>query len=136
METPFLGSGWAWPAGLDPQGRIRRVAGQAAVEQAVRLIVTTALGERVMRPDFGSGLHQRVFAPGTSEALGQIIGDIRSALEQWERRAELVDLRIEVDPTDAGRRLIEMTLQLTGTNSRFNVVYPFYVDGGAEVADG
>lgn len=135
MDRPFLGRGWGFPTALDADGRIVPVTGEAAVEQAVRLILSTAVGERVMRPDFGCGLHGRIFEPGTTEATGQLIGDIRSAIARWEHRAELVDLSIGVDETDASRRLIELTIQIKGTNSRFNLVYPFYVDGGAEVAD-
>jgi len=135
MERPFLGRGWSFPTQLDESGRIVPVAGEAAVEQSVRLILSTAVGERIMRADFGCGLHGRIFAPGTTEATGQLIGDIRSAIAKWEHRAELVDLSIGVDPADQSKRFIELTIQIKGTNSRFNYVYPFYTDGGAEVAD-
>ncbi len=135
MDRPFLGRGWGFPTALDADGRIVPVVGEAAVEQSVRLILSTAMGERIMRPDFGCGLHGRIFDPGTTESTGQLIGDIRSALARWEHRAELVDMSIGVDETDQSKRLIELTIQIKGTNSRFNLVYPFYVDGGAEVAD-
>lgn len=135
MDRPFLGRGWGFPTALDADGRVVPVVGEAAVEQSVRLILSTAVGERIMRPDFGCGLHGRIFDPGTTESTGQLIGDIRSALARWEHRAELVDMSIGVDDTDQSKRLIELTIQIKGTNSRFNLVYPFYVDGGAEVAD-
>ena len=134
MERPFLGRGWGFPTQLDADGRIVSVTGEAAVEQSVRLILSTALGERIMRADFGCGLHGRIFAPGTTESTGQLIGDIRGAIAKWEHRAELVDLSVGVDETDSSKRLIELTIQVKGTNSRFNLVYPFYTDG-AEVAD-
>lgn len=135
MDRPFLGRGWGFPTALDADGRIVPVAGEAAVEQSVRLILSTAMGERIMRPEFGCGLHGRIFDPGTTESTGQLIGDIRSALARWEHRAELVDMSIGADAVDQSKRLIELTIQIKGTNSRFNLVYPFYVDGGAEAAD-
>ena len=135
MDRPFLGRGWGFPTALDADGRIVPVMGEAAVEQSVRLILSTAMGERIMRPEFGCGLHGRIFDPGTTESTGQLIGDIRSALARWEHRAELVDMSIGADAGDQSKRLIELTIQIKGTNSRFNLVYPFYVDGGAEAAD-
>lgn len=135
MERPFLGRGWGFPTRLDADGRVVPVAGEEAVEQSVRLILSTAIGERIMRPEFGCGLHGRIFAPGTTESTGQLVGDIRGALARWEHRAELVDLSVGVDEVDPSKRLVELTIQIKGTNSRFNVVYPFYVDGGAEVTD-
>lgn len=135
MDRPFLGRGWGFPTALDADGRIVPVMGEAAVEQSVRLILSTAMGERIMRPEFGCGLHGRIFDPGTTESTGQLIGDIRSALARWEHRAELVDMSIGADAVDQSKRLIELTIQIKGTNSRFNLVYPFYVDGGAEAAD-
>lgn len=136
MERPYLGRGWGFPSRLDADGRIETVAGESAVEQSVRLILSTATGERIMRPDFGCDLHARVFSPGSHDMAARIIGDLRGALARWERRADLVDLDLRTDSTDPARRIIELTIQIKGTNSRFNLVYPFYVDGGAEASDG
>lgn len=135
MERPFLGRGWQFPSQIDADGRVATVSGEAAVEQSVRLILSTAVGERMMRPDFGCGLHARVFAPGSNDMAARIIGDLRKALATWEHRADLVDLDLRTDANDPARRIVELTVQIKGTNSRFNLVYPFYVDGGAEAAD-
>lgn len=134
MQRPYLGRGWGFPTQLDADGRIVPVEGVSAVEQSIRLILSTALGERIMRADFGCGLHSQIFAPGSSDATGKILGDIRSAIIQWEHRVDLIDLQLVPDETDPARRTIELIVQIRGTNSRMNLVYPFYIDGGEEVA--
>lgn len=134
MQRPYLGRGWGFPTQLDANGRIVPVEGVSAVEQSIRLILSTAVGERIMRPDFGCGLHSQLFSPGSSEATGKMLGDIRAAIAQWENRVDLIDLQLVPDDTDPARRTIELIVQIRGTNSRMNLVYPFYLDGGEEVA--
>ncbi|MCA9539941.1 MAG: GPW/gp25 family protein [Myxococcales bacterium] len=135
MDRPFLGRGWGFPTRLDADGRVVPVAGEAAVEQSIKLILQTALGERIMRPDFGCGLHAHLFAPGNVETVARMIGDIRSAITRWEPRVDLADIAVRGDDTDPSLRIVEVTAVVRSTNSRVNVVYPFYLDGGAEVAD-
>jgi phage baseplate assembly protein W len=127
--TGFLGSGWAFPVGLDDvHGGVRLTAdGMDAIRQSIWQILGTARGERVMRPDFGCGIHDLVFDvndTGTANAVGQ---SVREALTRWEPRIDVLDVYAAPDTAAPDRLLIEINYQVRSTNSRFNLVYPFYV---------
>lgn len=124
----FLGSGWAFPVGPGPEGGLRMTPdGAHAVDQAIRLILGTAPGERVMRPDFGCGIHDLVFGvndTATATAAGRAV---RDALNRWEPRIDVLDVYAAPDPADRHRLLIEINYVMRSSNSRFNLVYPFYL---------
>ena len=127
----FLGSGWASPVRLENgsiarSGPDERPAG--AVEDAVRLILSTALGERVMRPDFGCAIHDYVFALVDSGIAGDISHAVREALAEWEPRIDVLDVTTVPDPLDPRRLSIDLTYQVRSSNSRVNLVYPFYLE--------
>lgn len=127
MDTEFLGNGWAFPIGLDAHGRVRMAAGEEGVRQSIWTILSTSPGERIMRPDFGCGIHDLVFdvnSPGTATAVS---GAVRDALAVWEPRIDVLDVFAAPDPAEPSVLLIEINYQVRTTNSRFNLVYPFYV---------
>ena len=127
MDIEFLGNGWAFPIGLDEHGQVRMAAGEEGVRQSIWTILSTAPGERLMRPDFGCGIHDLVFgvnSPGTATAVA---GAVREALAVWEPRIDVLDVFAAPDPADPSVLLIEINYQVRTTNSRFNLVYPFYV---------
>ena len=127
-ENGFLGVGWAFPMRLAGDDTVRMTAdGAEAIRQSIWMILGTAPGERVMRPDFGCGIHDLVFAvndAGTAGAVGQAV---RDALARWEPRIEVLDVYAAPDPEERNRLLIEINYQVRSTNSRLNLVYPFYV---------
>ncbi len=124
----FLGSGWAFPIGVDEHGSIARAAQEDAVRQSIWTILTTAPGERVMRPDFGAGLSDLVFAPDSAATRGLVASQVREALLEWEPRIDVLEVDVAADPTDPTRLLIDIGYQVRATNSRFNLVYPFYLE--------
>src|SRR3954465_5056967 len=85
----FIGNGWAFPAGINPNGSARLVSGNEEVDAAIRMILSTVPGERVMRPDFGCAMWEQLFAPLTASTLGLIEQSVREALERWEPRIDL-----------------------------------------------
>jgi hypothetical protein len=92
--------------------------------------LSTAKGERVMRPDFGCGIHDMVFAPNNAGTRGRIEIDVREALLKWEPRI-IVD-KLDVSAGDRGELiLIQIDYRVRTTNSRFNLVYPFYLERSA-----
>ncbi len=127
MSGDFLGSGWALPIGLDGQGNVARVDREAAVRQSIWTILATAPGERVMRPTFGCGLADMVFSPNTALTHGLAASHVRQALVEFEPRVEVMDVTVTADPADSRRLLIEIDYEVRSTNSRFNLVYPFYL---------
>jgi hypothetical protein len=92
------------------------------------MILGTARGERVMRPDFGCGIHDLVFAVNNATTAGRVVGEVRQALIQWEPRIDVLDVTASPDATEPNRLLIEIEYRVRATNSRFNLVYPFYLE--------
>ncbi|MGZ4546337.1 MAG: GPW/gp25 family protein [Blastococcus sp.] len=127
MAGEFLGRGWAFPIGLDGRGAIAAVALEDAVRQAIWVVLSTARGERAMRPAFGAGLADLVFAPNTPATQGLVTSAVRDALVEWEPRIDVLDVGVTADPADGARLLVEVDYSVRATNSRFNLVYPFYL---------
>jgi phage baseplate assembly protein W len=127
MSAPFLGTGWAFPVHLDEHGQIAAVSDDELVRQSIWSILATAPGERVMRPTFGCGLTDLVFAPNTAVTHGLVASHIRDALVEFEPRIDLGDVAVAADPADPTRLLIEVDYTVRSTNSRFNLVFPFYL---------
>ncbi|QEE29661.1 GPW/gp25 family protein [Terriglobus albidus] len=129
MSIDFLGVGWSFPVEI-ADGGVRLTAYESSVRQSIWTILSTAHGERVMRPDFGSGLSQLVFAPNNAATASLAAYEVRLALEVWERRIEL--LALDVRPASNGAVLeIHLLYRILRTNSRYNLVYPFYLQGRA-----
>jgi hypothetical protein len=127
MSAGFLGQGWRFPVVLDEQGRIATSSGEEKIRQSLRLILYTSQGERVMLPDFGCSIHERVFTHVEGATLGLMIDDISQALSVWEPRVDVLEVRIDPSPDDPGLLLIDVSYAVRGINSRFNLVFPFYV---------
>lgn len=143
MGTEFIGRGWGFPVSVDDTGGINLVAGSQEIEQAMRLILGTAYGERPMRPEFGCGIHDYVFAPADDTTAGRIAYEVRESLRRWEPRIEVKDVEVEIDPQDASILYIEIKYSLRGENDPRNLVFPFYTipyeDGepdATEIAEG
>lgn len=126
----FLGAGWGFPLGVDARGRIGLARGEQDVEQAIKMILLTPKGQRVMRPDFGCLVHELMFAPndGTTAGLAQYY--VQEALEMWEPRIGVRSVNANPDPTGASRLLIEIEYEIKATNDRRSLVFPFYTIPG------
>jgi phage baseplate assembly protein W len=127
MAREFIGRGWKFPILPDEAGRLGFTEGDANVEQSLRILLLTRLGERVMRQDFGSEAPRLVFAPGSERYLRLLETSIREAVRDWEPRVLLDDVRAEVDPVDDSRVTVSIAYRVRPTNSRLNLVFPFYL---------
>ncbi|WP_432947672.1 GPW/gp25 family protein [Kribbella sp. CA-253562] len=127
MSEEFVGSGWAFPLRTDATGRIALVEQQREIAESIRLILGTAPGERPMRPEFGCGIHHYVFAPADASTAGRIAAEVRSALDRWEPRVDLLAVDIHFDEVSRGTLYIDLRYQIRGTNDPRNLVFPFYV---------
>jgi phage baseplate assembly protein W len=126
MDIDFLGVGWASPTTLE-NGQIQVAKYEERVRQSILTILSTAKGERVMRPDFGCDIHERVFAPNSSGTFGQIVSDVRDALIEWEPRIDVLDIDTIADRQQPNVIFIQVNYQIRTTNNIFNLVYPFYL---------
>jgi phage baseplate assembly protein W len=122
----FVGAGWAFPLATDATGGIALVVREREIEEAIRLILATAPGERPMRPEFGCRVHDHVFAPINAATAGAISNDVRSALEQWEPRIDVLEVLVSFDHADVGTLYIDIHYSIRGYNDTRNLVFPFY----------
>lgn len=122
----FVGQGWAWPAGVSRTGGIALVGGDTELEQAIRLILGTALGERPMRPEYGCGIHDLLFDPSDGTLAGLVAHEVRASLLRWEPRVDVAEIRVTFDRERPGLALIDVSYVVRTTNDRRNLVVPFY----------
>src|SRR5204863_3299955 len=122
MAHDFVGSGWAFPLELDRTGGFALVADEREIEQAIRLILGTAYGERPMRPDFGCAIHEFVFAEADAGTAGRIAYEVRASLRRWEPRIEVEDVVVSLDDQDPSLMYIDVSYRIRNTNDRRNLV--------------
>ena len=126
----FLGRGWAFPVAPDASRQIATAEYEADVQQAIRIILGTEPGERVMRPDFGTGLRGLMFEPINTTTVALARHRVEQALILWEPRIDNVDVKVDADPPN-GKLNIAISYRIRTTNSFYNLVYPFYLQEGS-----
>ena len=124
--TAFSGVGWQFPLALSPDGRVTRTAESGSVRQSIWTILSTSPGERVMLPNFGCGIYDQVFSPAGGATYGQLREAVVQALVAWEPRIDVIGVDVSPSPDRNEVLLISIRYLLKTTNSRFNLVYPFY----------
>lgn len=132
LGREFLGIGWAFPPRIASEtGLPARVSYEQDIQQSILIILTTAKGERVMRPDFGCGIHDLVFAAVTAQVVAQIQAAVRDALRTHEARIDVS--RVEVGAAHLARGYLEVVIdyEVRATNQPGNLVYPFYFQESA-----
>jgi hypothetical protein len=126
-KRSFLGTGWRWPVSINSQGGIALVHEEEDISEAILNILQTSPGERVMRPEYGCGIHDLIFAPINARTFGRIERYIREGLGRWEPRAEVIDVDITVDSDNDARLMIHIRYQIKATHDERSLVYPFYI---------
>jgi phage baseplate assembly protein W len=132
MSVDFIGTGWAVPLGVRHNGAIAMADGVANLEKAMRIVLSTYLGERPMRPHFGSRLRDYLFEATSAATLAAIEHEVARALHSCEPRVEVDDVTATVDPDAPGRIDIEIAYTVLATNDPGNLVVPFYSIPGEE----
>ena len=127
----FLGRGWAMPVALDPRtGRVASVEYEEDIRQSIRIVLETAPGERVMRPNFGCGIHDLVFTAVDSAAIQRIRSLVEEALRRCEARIDVLEVTVDEAATSEGVLLVELEYRVRKTNQVGNLVFPFYFREG------
>ena len=127
----FLGRGWAMPVALDPRtGLVASVAYEEDIRQSILIILETSPGERVMRPNFGCGIHEMVFTAVDSTALQRIRSTVEEALRRCEARIDVLGVNIDEAATLDGQLVVEIEYRVRQTNQLGNLVFPFYFREG------
>jgi Bacteriophage baseplate protein W len=148
VTEAFQGVGWSFPVRVatgrpetadmppalgppadDPEERrIELAREERSIRESILLIVGTARGERVMRPDFGCGLHDLVFEPNDSMTAARASSEVRESLIDWEPRIDVLEVQVVADGVERNKLLISVDYRIRRTNSVFNLVYPFYLE--------
>lgn len=128
----FLGQGLAFPLQIDPRGGIALASGERDIVQAIRIILETVPGERVMRPEFGCRAWELVFAPRNAATRALLIHYVEQALARWEPRIEVQEVRVLDDPGRDAAFLVEIDYRIKATHDERSIVYPFFLAGEEE----
>lgn len=124
----FLGIGWNFPVAFSKEGREVLMAHDATdIAQSLKILITTARPERLMHPAFGSNLKQFLYEEITLGMVSIIENDITNTISLYETRISLLNVDINQDATENGKLLINIDYVINGTNTRTNMVYPFYI---------
>ncbi len=123
----ILGMGWSFPLRIDGRGGITLSRHEYDIEESIRIILSTAKGERPMRPNFGCDIHNLIFAPNNATTWGLAARYVEEALGWWEPRIEVTEVDPRPDPEDTSRLLINIKYRIKATNDARNIVYPFYL---------
>jgi len=126
-ESSFIGSGCPFPFLPDATGSLPFVEGDANVEQSLHILLLTQLGERVMRPGFGTAAPRLVFAPGSIHFLTLLETTVRNAVRELEPRIELEAVDAEADPDEENQVKVAISYRVSASNTRTNLVFPFYL---------
>lgn len=130
MAKEFLGRGWKFPLSLEVDGQIAVSEYEEDIREAIGIILGTSRGERVMRPDFGCGIHDFVFEVLNTSTQTLITNSVKEALTQWEPRIQLIEVKVSTENINEGKLMINIDYRVRSTNNSFNLVYPFYLGGG------
>jgi phage baseplate assembly protein W len=125
-QEDYIGAGLGFPLQVNVQGGIQLSTGTPNIEESIVIILRTDLGERVYRPNFGSRLSELVFEPMNVQTLMLIRLYVEQALEMWEPRIILKEVRADPDPI-RGRVDIEIVYQPKNSLDTRSLVYPFYL---------
>jgi len=133
-DQRFLGRGWAFPPRFD-DGSVQMVEAGDDIDQSLQVLLCTTQGERLMRPDFGLGVQAHVFDLTDETALTELAFRIEESIRFHEPRIVLENLDVTPHADLDGHLNIAITYRVVATNSRANVVFPFYMQEGTSVRD-
>jgi uncharacterized protein len=130
----FLGTGWSFPPTFDSNGKnVRMVSDEEDIAESLRILLSTQQGERLMRPDYGCNLRQFIFERQDSTFVAGLNHVIYQALLNFEPRVNFIDASI-VDRNDLDGMLhIQVNYTIIITNTRHNIVFPFYLLEGTNL---
>jgi len=126
-STDFLGTGFNFPLKIE-NGRVARAQGELSIRQSIILILATAKGERVMRPDFGCGINELIFELNSAKTATQTSYLVREALEAYEPRIDILNVDAQPDGKNRNKLNVMIEYRIRSTNAKQNMVYPFFLE--------
>jgi hypothetical protein len=137
MATPrnesraFLGTGFKLPLQVTPHGKLALSHAESRIEESIYFILGTRLGERLMQPDFGCGIHDLLFAPNNPTTHALAVEHVRRALVAHEPRIDVLHVIPETTDAEPSLLLIRIDYRIRANNAMGNLVYPFYITEAA-----
>jgi phage baseplate assembly protein W len=126
----LIGKGWKFPIKVNAKGGLSYSEGPERIQDAIWIVLSTSLGERLMRPDFGAGVHEYVFQSNSDVMRTRLQSAVNEALLKWEPRIELTNVNVQ-EGDQPSQVLVSIDYRIRTTNELFNLVYPLYVQEGA-----
>ena len=127
----FLGRGWKFPPRADyATGRVHTVSEEDDIAEAIRIILFTRKGERVMRPEFGCGIQKFVFAEMDYGTIREMEREIADAITAWEPRVIEPEAEVDISGLQEGMVRIKVSYVVRSTNNPYNLVFPYYIQEG------
>jgi len=128
MDQNAIGRGWAFPPKINDRRRISTVQDDAVIRRSIHIILNTAPGERVMRPEFGCNLQDMIFMPANDQTAALVERHVAEALARWEPRITVQDVIVTPGSGDRGELLIEILYRIKDSYDTRSLVYPFYLN--------
>ena len=137
LLTSFLGTGWSYPPQfVSETGEVLMTSDHEDIEASLKILLGTAAGERFLNPKYGLDLHEELFEPMSTTMTTFLKDRAKVALLIYEPRINLLALELDTTAQLEGRVALVVDYEVRATNSRFNLVYPFYLAGGSEARPG
>jgi uncharacterized protein len=128
IETTFLGQGWSFPpVFIQNAAEVKMISNEADIHNSLLVLMSTRIGERIMQPSYGCNLDSLLFEPLTTTLATEMKDVITMAILNFESRIRPIDIIFNLIDTNG---IIEIEIQylVKATNSRYNLVYPFYIN--------
>lgn len=136
-DASFLGTGWSFPPTFGAGGAdVETVSGHEDIEQSLAILLATRRGERIMQDEFGCDLGEFLFAEISQRTVGRIRSVVTDAILHHEPRVELNEVEVSDDDAADGVLLIRIDYTVRATNTRHNMVYPFYLNEATDADTG
>lgn len=132
-KYPFIGRGWSFPPTFDKDtNSTEMLSDENDINSSLEILFSTSIGERIMQPRYGSNLKDHLFDPIDTSLKAYIRELIETAILYFEPRIKLGNIKLDTKEEEG---LIEITIEYTirSTNSRYNFVYPFYLNEGLNI---
>ncbi|MCB1831395.1 MAG: GPW/gp25 family protein [Chromatiaceae bacterium] len=134
LDKSFLGKGWGFPLEFDPLSKAVRIASEEEdIAESLKILLATRPGERVMQPNYGCGLHALLFDSVNERMISDIRETVERAILFFEPRIQLDRVSVDADQAYDGLLQIQVHYAIRATNTRSNIVYPFYFQEGTNV---
>lgn len=127
-DKSFLGQGWAFPPGFSIKSKtVITVDEDEDIQQSLIILLSTRLGERVMQPRYGCNLHHVVFEKADESVLTYLRDTIETAIIYHEPRIKVIEITVNNEADTEGKITLNIIYLIRTTNTRSNLVFPFYI---------